>query len=142
MSGTTTPPSATFSTAVLSDAEKADVRRFCGYPTYGGASNAGFQNWRFYEQFGLLEFRMNNLAAAEYQNVRYRLSLLYPIETAIAAAYTTLNVDQAAAFKRNANEIAAREGHFANECRKLCQVVGVVPGPNLSVSGGQMAVVV
>ena len=48
----------------LTDTEKTDVRRFCGYPAYG-AGAAGFQNWRFYQAYGLLEFRINNLADAE-----------------------------------------------------------------------------
>jgi hypothetical protein len=30
------------------DGEKTDIRRFCGYPAYGGTP-AGFQNWRFYQ---------------------------------------------------------------------------------------------
>ena len=31
----------------FTDAEKTDIRRFCGYPAYG-AANSGFQNWRFF----------------------------------------------------------------------------------------------
>jgi hypothetical protein len=38
MSGTVQAP--------LTDAEKTDARRFCGYPAYGLGA-AGFQNWRF-----------------------------------------------------------------------------------------------
>ena len=48
----------------LTDAEKTDIRRYCGYPPYGSAP-AGFQTWRFYQVYGLLEFRMNNLSQAE-----------------------------------------------------------------------------
>ncbi len=49
----------------FTDAEKTDIRRFCGYPAYG-AGAAGFQSWRFYQAYGMLEYRMNNLSAAEH----------------------------------------------------------------------------
>ena len=45
----------------FSDAEKTDIRRFCGYPAYG-AGPWGFQGWRFFQAYGLLEYRMNNLS--------------------------------------------------------------------------------
>jgi len=48
----------------FTDEEKTDIRRFCGYPAYG-AGAAGFQSWRFYQAYGTLEFRMNNLSSAE-----------------------------------------------------------------------------
>ena len=46
------------------DSEKTDIRRFCGYPAYG-ATQSGFQSWRFFQAYGLLEFRLNNLSVAE-----------------------------------------------------------------------------
>lgn len=127
----TVSPAAVYATTPFSDAEKADIRRFCGYPTYGQGS-AGFQSWRFFQEYGLLEFRMNNLAPAELQNARYYLTQLYPLEAAIWGASGTLNVDTAAVFKRNANEVADRTRLFKNICATLCNIVGVPPGPNLS----------
>lgn len=49
MSGIVTPmPNGNpFATGPFTDAEKADVRRFCGYPTYGSGAR-GFQSWRFF----------------------------------------------------------------------------------------------
>jgi hypothetical protein len=131
MSGTTTSPATTFSVVAFSDAEKADIRRFCGYPTYGGLGSAGFQGWRYYQAYGLLEFRMNNLAPAEIANVRYRLSLLYVIEAAKAASFATLNVAAAGSFIRNRNELRDREAQYRGERRELCNAVGVPPGPDL-----------
>ena len=43
---------------LFTDAEKTDIRRHCGYPAYG-AGAAGFQAWRFYQAYGLLEYRIN-----------------------------------------------------------------------------------
>jgi hypothetical protein len=140
MSGTTTSPAAAFSSAALLDAEKADVRRFCGYPTYGGLGAAGLQGWRFFQAYGLLEFRMNNLAPAEAQNVRYRMSVLYAIEQALDAASGNLDTDAAAVWTHNKDEVRDRVVHFADRRRALCQAVGVPPGPDLG-SGGIALVV-
>ena len=139
MSGTTTSPAATFATTAFSDAERADIRRFCGYQPYG-PGNSGFIGFRFFQAYGVLEYKMTNMRPEEFQNVRYRLSLLYPIETAVSAAYATLNVDVAAAFTRNKNEVADRKRHFDSERRALCNVVGVPPGPDLDGPGMSMIV--
>ena len=142
MSGTVTAsPAAAFSFASFTDVEKADIRRFCGFPPYG-AGAGGFQSWRFFQLYGLLEFRMNNLAPAECQNVRYYLSLLYPLESAIPAAGGNLDTDQAAVWKRNANEVGDREALLSRMRRGLCALVGVPPGPNLRASGSTIALVV
>ena len=78
---------------------------------------------------------MNNLAPAEYQNVRYLLSLLYPIETALAAMYSTINVQVAAVFTRNPKELQDRKQQFNYQRRELCSVVGIPPGPQLGEDG-------
>ena len=136
MSQSYTPPSAGFVTTPFSDAEKVDVRRYCGYETYGGEGSAGFQGWRYYQEYGLLEFRMNNLAPAEYANVRFRLSLLTPIEAALAAMYATINVAGAGPFTRNALEYEDRQRHYSGMRRELCAAVGITPGPLLPGARG------
>jgi hypothetical protein len=135
MSGTvTTSPAAAFSNGAFSNAEKVDIRRFCGYPTYGvGAS--GFQGWRFFTQYGLLEYRMNNFAPEEYQTVRYLLSVLYALESAIWGASASLGTDQAAVWTHNKNEIADREKLLTLQRNRLCQMVGVPRGPTLGGGG-------
>jgi hypothetical protein len=139
MSGSvTTPPNSTFSTAGFSDAEKADIRRFCGYPPYG-AGAAGFQGWRFFQAYGLLEYRIGqdsatgvpNMAPSELANIRYYLSLLYPIEAAVAAMYATIEVDTAASFKRNSGEYSDRMEQYNGLRRQLCSLAGTNPGPDL-----------
>ena len=127
------------STATFTDAEKADVRRFCGYPAYGtGAS--GFNGWRFYQAFGLLEYRMNNFAPAEYQVVRQYLGQLYALETAIPGAGATLQVGQAAVFTRNPREVRDRRDLMDDWRRRLCGFMGVPSGP--AMSDGGMAIVI
>jgi len=39
---------------MITDPDKTDARRFCGYPAYG-AGNAGNMGWRFYQAYGALE---------------------------------------------------------------------------------------
>ena len=145
MSGTiTTSPAAAYSTASLLDAEKADIRRFCGYPPYG-AGAAGFSGWRFFQAYGLAEFRMNNMAPAEYANIRYILAQLYTLEAAVWGAGANLDTDQAAVWKHNRDEIAHREGLFSLHRRRLCSLLGVPPGPDLrgaSSAVGMITVVV
>jgi hypothetical protein len=131
MSGTVvTSPAAAYSTAAFSNAEKVDIRRFCGYPTYG-AGATGFQSWRYFTAYGLLEYRLNNFAAEETQTVRYLLAQMYTLESAIWNASALLGTEQAAVFIRNKNEIADRTNLFNQQRTQLCNVVGVPPGPNL-----------
>ena len=83
---------------------------------------------------------MNNLAPAEYQNVRYYVSQIYILEGAIFGASGTLNVRQAAAFIRNPREMRERRSLYRNSRRELCTMVGVPPGPDLGDGGLSMVV--
>ncbi len=114
----------------FTDCERTDIRRHCGYPAYGiGAS--GFQGWRFYQVYGLLEFRMNKLSGAEEAVVRHYLGTLAALERAITEAGANLDSDQAAVWTRNANEIRDRTRLFDDWRRRLCGFFGLPPGPAL-----------
>ena len=121
------------------DSEKTDIRRFCGYPAYG-AGPAGFQSWRFFQAYGLLEYRLNNLAPAEETVVRNHLATLYPLELAIPQAAGNLDTEQAAVWTRNASEVRDRQALLDDWRRRLCGFLGVPPGPALATGG--MALVV
>lgn len=118
----------------FSDAEKTDIRRFCGYPAYGAAP-AGFQTWRFYQIYGLLEFRMNNLASAEEAVVRGYLTTLGSLEAAIPVAANNLDTDQAAVWTRNRDEPRDRARLLDDWRRRLCGFFSIPPGPALSNGG-------
>ena len=118
----------------FSDSEKTDIRRFCGYPAYG-ASDAGFQNWRFYQIYGLLEFRMNNLSDADAAIVRRYLGTLTLLELAVPRAGDNLDTDQASVWTRNRDEPRDRSRLFDDWRRRLCGFLGVPPGPALANSG-------
>jgi hypothetical protein len=119
---------------MFTDAEKTDIRRFCGYPAYG-AGAAGFNNWRFYQVYGLLEFRMNNLAPQEETVVRRYLAQLSGLEFAIPRASDSLDTDQAAIWTRNRTEARDRAQLFDEWRRRLCGFMGVPPGPSLGEDG-------
>lgn len=116
------------------DPEKTDIRRFCGYPAYGGAQT-GFQTWRFYQAYGLLEFRMNNLATAEEAIVRRYLVNLNVLEAAVPMAGQNLDTDQAAVWTHNHQEVADRTALFDDWRRRLCAFFGLPPGPGLASPG-------
>lgn len=121
------------------DSEKTDIRRFCGYPAYG-AGAAGFQSWRFFQAYGLLEYRLNNLAPAEEQVVRNFLNTLGSLESAIPTAAGNLDTDRASVWTHNPDEVRDRQKLFDDWRRRLCGFLGVPPGPAL-VDGGITLVV-
>jgi hypothetical protein len=116
--------------ATFTDAQKTDIRRFCGYPAYG-AGPAGFQGWRFFQAYGLLEFRMNNLSSAEVAVASNYLATLYPLECAVPEAGSRLDTSEAAVWTRNPYEVRERAALFDDWRRRLCAFLGVPPGPGL-----------
>ncbi len=119
---------------MLTDQQKTDVRRFCGYPAYG-ASPAGNIGWRFYTAYGLLEYRMNNLSDAEVAVVLNYLSTLCGLEMTVPAASENLDSDAASSWKHNANEVADRLRLLDEWRRRLCAFFGVAPGEGLGSAG-------
>jgi hypothetical protein len=115
----------------FSDTEKTDLRRFCGYPAYG-AGAAGFQSWRYFQVYGLLEYRLGNMAAAEEAVMRNTyLVNLYTLEAAIISAAANMDTDEAGPWKHNGYEIAERTSLFNQWRRYLCEFLGLPAGPYL-----------
>src|ERR1700722_18030162 len=115
----------------FTEAEKVDVRRFCGYPAFG-VGPSGFQGWRFWQSYGLLEFRLNNMDPAEETVVRtVYLSRLPGLEAAVADAGNNLDTDKAASWTRNKSEVADRDRLLAKWGRKLCEFLGIPYGDAL-----------
>ena len=143
MSGTVTPlaPSDQYVNTAFTDDEKAQVRRFCGYPSYG-AGATGFQGWRFFQAYGLLEYRLNNMAPAENQIVRQYLSTLYVLESAVPGAGANLDTDKAAVWTHNKDEVQDRARLFDSWRRRMCGFIGVPPGPDLKGGGNTVGMVV
>lgn len=125
--------------ATFTDAQKTDIRRHCGYPAYG-AGAAGFQGWRFFQAYGVLEFRINNLAPAEAAVVVSHLATLAALEQAVTEASAQLGTAQAAVWTRNPAELRERSALFDDWRRRLCAFLGVPPGPGLGDGGVALVV--
>lgn len=123
----------------LSDAEKVDIRRFCGYPAYGAAPT-GMQSWRYFQIYGLLEFRLSNLSDPEIAILRRYLGTLTTLELAVPATSDNLDTDQASVWTRNKDELAERFQLLDEWRRRLCGFLGIPGGPALA--GGSIALVV
>jgi len=116
---------------VIDESDKVDIRRFCGYPAYG-AGPAGFQGWRFFQAYGLLEYRLNNMDPTEVTVVQTYLGTLRTLEQAVPAAGNNLDTDKAAVWTHNKNEVADRLALFDGWRRRLCGFIGVPAGPALA----------
>jgi len=105
---------------MLTEAEKTDTRRFCGYPALAGQA-------AFYRS-APLEFRLTHLSAPEQAVLRDMLATLRGLEQAIPATGATLDTAQAAIWSRNPNELRERTALFGNWCHRLCLFLGVPAG--------------
>ena len=123
----------------FTEAERTDIRRFCGYPAFG-AGTSGFQNWRFYQSYGMLEYRLNYLTGSEEGVARRYLATLGQLELAIPATSTGLDIQSAGPFERNAAELQERTKLFDGWCRRLCGFLGVPAGPGLGDGGTRVVV--
>jgi hypothetical protein len=123
----------------FTEQERTDVRRHCGYPAYG-AGESGFQGWRFFKAYGLLEFRLSNLSAAEEAVVRTYLGTLATLETAVPAAADNLDTAAASVWTHNAHELRERLGLLDGWRRRLCGFLGIPTGPALSDGGIRLVV--
>ena len=115
---------------MLTDAEKTDVRRFCGYPAYG-PGQAGNMGWRFYQAYGAMEYRLNNLSDSEESVLRNHLANLRTFESAIPAAADNLDTAEAAVWTHNPSELRDRQRLEQDWGRRLCGFLGLPPGPAL-----------
>lgn len=126
----------------LTDAEKTDARRFCGYPVYGAEPTQGF-GYRFFTQYGTLEYRLNNMSPAEEAVFRTTyLANLNTLESAIPATSANLDTAQAAVWTHNPNELRDRDRLFDSWCRRLCRFIGVPMGPDYAGDCGSIRLVV
>ncbi len=128
----------------LTNQERVDVRRFCGYGMYGNANNlAG--GYRYFTQYGVLEFRMTNLAAEEETTLRLvyltgNPTSLYALEAAVYGSTANLDTDKASVWTHNKNEVRDRRNLFNQMRRDLCGFLGIEPGPDLGDGSASLIV--
>ena len=134
--------------------ERVDIRRYCGYGMFGGTATPAF-GWRFFTQYGTLEYKLTNLAPEEETTLRATYLTgpgsttnpsttgvsLYTLEQAVYGATANLDTDQAAVWKHNKNEVRDRRGLYNQMRFDLCSFLGIEPGPELVNSGAIRLVV-
>lgn len=124
----------------FTNAEKVDIRRFCGYGNFGGTPNAS--GYRFSTAYGTLEYKLNNLLAEEEVVVRTTyLTNLATLETAIIGSAANLDTDSAAVWKHNKSEVRDRTALFNQWRNELCNFLGLPPGKGLA-GGNSVSLVV
>lgn len=119
-----------FFTKMLTEQQKIDVRRYCGFPVFGNGITASPPSfgYRYYTQYLILEYRMNNLAPEEETTLQNDyLSILSQLEAAIPTASDNLDTDRAAVWYHNRDEVADRYELYRLWCRRLIEFLGVVP---------------
>ena len=126
---------------MLSDAERTDARRFMGYPVFG-TGPGGNLGERFFQAFGLVEYRLGALSAAEIVVTRRYLATLAVLERAIPDVGAGLDTESAAGWRRNPAELAERGRLFDDWRRRLCGFLGVPAGPGLQQSGSSSVALV
>ncbi len=122
----------------FTDAEKTDIRRFCGYGAFGGGQPLPASGYRFSTQYGVLEYKLNTLSAAEETITRTYMTSLAQLETDIIGASgvrQNLDTDAAAVWTHNKNEYRDRKALFNGTRRELCAFLGIQPGPGLGNGG-------
>jgi hypothetical protein len=135
MSGTVTIPA----TGPLTQSERVDARRFCGFPAYGDAAT-GQATWFYFAAYGNLEYRLTNMSDPELAVVRTYLSTLTTLEAAIPGAAANLDTQQAAVWTRNPREVQDRERLYDSWRKRLCAFMGVELGPELQANGCRIVV--
>lgn len=125
---------------MLTAAQLADVRRHAGYWLVGTTQPVNANTDTVFVRFGMttmsLFTRLTTMAAEEEAVlVNVYLGNLTALETAIPTASANLDTDSAAVWTHNKNEVRDRAGLFDMWRRRMCEFIGLPPGPGLS-SGG------
>lgn len=119
-----------FTPYTFTDAQLVDIRRFAGYPALGDGNVVFPYPWMV-KKYLALEYRLQHISSSEGAVVvNTYLTNLYTLESAIPAASANLDTDQAAVWKHNKSEVADRSALFDSWRRRLCNFLGVPPGPN------------
>lgn len=113
----------------LTDVERTELRRQCGYPVSAAGGPAA-----------LLDQRAAGMSAAEHAVLRRYLTTLAALEAAVPKASDSLDTDQAAVWTRNPHEVRDRLLLLDEWRRRLCGFIGVPPGPALAMAGLRVVV--
>lgn len=113
---------------MLTDQQKIDTRRHCGYPVFGqfNTTSPSSFGYRYDYQYLILEYRMNNLDTNEETTlISVYLNNCNSLELAIPTASSNLDTDQAAVWYHNKKEVQDRFALYTLWRNLLCDFMGV-----------------
>ena len=126
---------------MLTDQQKLDVRRYAGYPatpadvTLDDSRDFAY-GWVSPGTWKTLTDLLDNLRPeTEATLITQYLTPLATLESAIPAAGANLDTDQAAVWVHNKTEVAERMKLFDAWRRRMCDFIGIPPGPSLGRGG-------
>lgn len=119
-------------TAPFTPAEITDIRRYCGYSSYGAFG------YVFGTVLPNLDYQLVNMSDQEQTVVRLALTACTALEAAILTAGANMGTDVAAVWKRNRTEMWDRKALYDYRRRELCGFCGVPTGPALGDGGGRV----
>ena len=124
----------------LTAQQQADTRRYAGYPMLGDTvaddSRDFAYGWVSPGVWQTLNHRLANMRPEEESIlINTYLTNLAALESAIPAASANLDTDEAAVWKHNKTEVSDRGALFDSWRRRMCQFIGVAPGPYLGAGG-------
>ena len=109
----------------LTNPEKVDVRRYCGYSIYGDDIPTTFL-YIYTVRYGILEQRMLFMSDDEVTILRdIYLTNLRKLESDLMLTTDNLDTSSAAVWKHNSNEALDRENLFTSWRMKLAAFLGV-----------------
>lgn len=125
----------------FTNAQKIQIRKYCGYPLLGGVPIPNF-GFRFFQAYGDLEFRLINMAPEEeFEVISNYLVKLPQLETDVFNVRLNSDTAQAAVWYRNAKELKERESNYDKWRKWLCDFMGCQYGPYL-MNENQLRIVV
>ncbi|HEX8894463.1 MAG TPA: hypothetical protein VF783_14125 [Terriglobales bacterium] len=129
-----------FTAYVFTSAQLVDIRRHTGYPAMGDGNVVFPYPW-IMRKYLALEYRLQHMSTDEGNVVvNTYLANLTTLESAIPATGANLDTDKAAVWTHNKNEQRDRDMLFDSWRRRLCNFLGVPPGPNFGGSSNALVV--
>lgn len=120
----------------LTDAQMTDVRRFAGYQLAGTTQPLSANYDITYLRFGMYQMslytRLTTLSASEETVLTNYLTQISTLESDVFGARVNLDTAQASVWTHNAREQADREALFRSFRLKMCDFLGLPPGPALA----------
>ena len=129
--------------AVLTYAQKDDVRRHCGFPVFGlgvGTTPPTF-GYRYNTWYLILEYRMNNLGQNQADLlINNYIANCNKLEQAILGASSNLDTDKAAVWTHNKNEVSDRFKLYKLWCDRTIEFLGLQTPSKLLALGLRITV--